>query len=413
MKGIAFNCRIALGALGVTLSSTLAAQLPALTESEVIRRALERPIVRELERSTIDIAEGERIEVQTWPNPVFSFDREQVSSGSGRTIERTGSLAQQFDVSGRRALRTEAARVRVDAARISAEAQRRRIAHDARRRFHDVLMLQSVRAAIVRWTERLAASEQLATTLQKGGDVAGYDRRRIVRERQTVEARLQSVEAELARARERLAALIGSALAPEQTLQGELLPGDPRPLNDLLVAARERPDLRAIALQADAFRHDASAAARAWIPDLTLGAGVRHIDTGMRSDSGIVLSVGVPLPLFDRAEGPRRRAAAQADQALAQLALERQQLEGELRGLWLQSRQLAAATRRFGSEALDGSQRLVQIAETAYRGGETTILDLLDAHRGWAEADTRAIELAHAARLARLELDSLAGEPTP
>lgn len=399
-----------LAGTGLALAQTNATY--ALTESQAVRLALERPVVRDLVHGTINVAEGDLIEAQTLPNPILGIDREQVSGAPSGVIERRAGLAQRFEFSGRRGLRVEAARTRVEAARADGDARRRGLAYDVRRRFHEALALQSTRAALTQWVGRLVAAEQLAATLQQGGEVAGYDRRRIARERLTVDARIQTVEADLARGRERLAAMIGTALATAQSLDGALLPDDPRPLADLLVAAHERPELRGVALRADSFRHDEQAAQRGWIPEVTLGAGVRHVDAGTRTDSGIVLSVAIPLPLFDRSEGPKRRASAQAELATAQLALERERAEGEVRGLWLQSRQLNEAARRFGREALEASQRLVQIAEAAYRGGETTILDLLDAYRGRAEADTRAIELAFAARLARLELDFLSAEPT-
>lgn len=79
----------------------------------------------------------------------------------------------------------------------------------------------------------------------------------------------------------------------------------------------------------------------------------------------------------------------------------------------MDARGLNDAARRFAGAAATASHRLVEIAEAAYRGGETTVLDLLDAYRGRAEADTRAVELALAARLARLELDLLAGSGVP
>lgn len=384
-----------------------------LTEAVAVRLALDRPALRDLVQGTVGIAEGDLIEAQTLPNPQVGFEREGTSGVPNNVVERTASLSQRFDFSGRRALRTEAASARVEAAQADAQTQRRQLAFDTRRRFHEALALQATRAALSQWIDRLEAAEKLAGTLQKGGEVAGYDRRRIERERLTVDARVQALEADLARGRERLAAVIGTSLPSGQALAGALLPDDPRPLADLLTAARDRSELRSVERRGESFRREAQAAERGWIPNLTLGAGLRHIDSGARTDSGIVLSIALPLPLFDRSEGRRRRASAQAEVAAAQLVLERERIEGDVRGLWQQTRQLNDAARRFSSAALDASQRLVQIAEAAYRGGETTILDLLDAHRGRAEADTRAIELELAARLARLELDFLSGEPNP
>lgn len=51
---------------------------------------------------------------------------------------------------------------------------------------------------------------------------------------------------------------------------------------------------------------------------------------------------------------------------------------------------------------------LARIAEAAYCGGETRILDL-DAYRSRVEAETNALELQMKARGARIELESSLG----
>jgi outer membrane protein, heavy metal efflux system len=58
---------------------------------------------------------------------------------------------------------------------------------------------------------------------------------------------------------------------------------------------------------------------------------------------------------------------------------------------------------------VEGSRRLAEIAEAAYRGGEAGILELLDAHRALAEANSQALELELVARAAMLELELAAG----
>ena len=48
-----------------------------------------------------------------------------------------------------------------------------------------------------------------------------------------------------------------------------------------------------------------------------------------------------------------------------------------------------------------------------HAGGEFTLLELLDAYRGATDDALRALELAHAARTARIELDRLSGSGLP
>ena len=51
----------------------------------------------------------------------------------------------------------------------------------------------------------------------------------------------------------------------------------------------------------------------------------------------------------------------------------------------------------------------IGIAETAYRAGEGSLLELLDAYRAELDAQQMKLDLALQARLSRIELDSLTG----
>jgi cobalt-zinc-cadmium efflux system outer membrane protein len=89
--------------------------------------------------------------------------------------------------------------------------------------------------------------------------------------------------------------------------------------------------------------------------------------------------------------------------------LRRSRLDGELEGLWQQASQLHAAASEFRREALTVSRELMQIARTAYTAGEGSVLDLIDAWRTELDAELTSLDLDYRARLARIELDRIAG----
>jgi cobalt-zinc-cadmium efflux system outer membrane protein len=89
------------------------------------------------------------------------------------------------------------------------------------------------------------------------------------------------------------------------------------------------------------------------------------------------------------------------------------QAQGELRGFWRQATRLRQAAVTFADQSPPASEDLVRIAETAYRGGEIGILELLDAYRSRLEAHTESLELQMKARRARIELDTLVGADLP
>jgi len=106
------------------------------------------------------------------------------------------------------------------------------------------------------------------------------------------------------------------------------------------------------------------------------------------------------------------RAAAEALNARAEYSLTRSRAEGDLRGLHRQVERLTTAANDYRTNAVVGSSELLRIAEAAYQGGESTLLELLDAYRGALEAEITALNLEWKAREARIEYDLLTGSVT-
>ena len=384
-----------------------------LTETGAVERALGRPALQALYAGALETAAGDLVQARTLSNPVLGLEREQLRGSPANERQSTYTISQRLELGGKRGLRVDAASARLAASEAEVQDRRRIVAYEVRRRFHEALIARLNTVALEAWERRLAEAETLAQSLQRGGEVAGYDRRRVARERATALSRLNSARADLQRALEVLRALVGLDPATPLTVIGPLLPDSVAPLDSYLARLEARPDLKALAARADAFRHDEALAQRSRIPDVTVSAGVKQVSSGPLSDSGVVLGLTIPLPIFERGEGGSRRAAGQARAMGAERELALTKAQGEVRGLWKQASQLQAAAREFQRDALEASRRLTEIARAAYRGGEAGILELLDAQRSLVDAETRAIELEYSARAAVLELDLIAAGENP
>ncbi len=377
-----------------------------ITESDAVSMALARIEVADLERGTLQMAEADERAAGQWPNPSLSYQRETIGD-SPESIEESWMLSQTFDFSGRRGLRREAAGRRVEVAVADNAARRVELAAEIRRTFHNVLFQQEVVRATGSWVEHFQRVEALVEKLAKAGEASGYDRRRLVRARQLAEAGLQAHRAELARDLARLMAFTGMSSDPE--VAGELLPPAPLPIEQSLSCLEKRPDLLALSRRAQAAELEGRAARRGAIPDLTVGIGPKWVDNGTVQENGMMLSLSIPLPLFDRQQAGLQRATAEATQAQASLRLARSRAEGDLQGLYRQVEGLRTTAMQYRSDAVAASPELVKIAESAYRGGEASLLELLDAHRGALETEIAALELEQRARLAYIEYDMLTG----
>lgn len=397
-----------LSALLFILPLAVWAQTTPLTEAEAVRRGLARPDLADLEAGRVESAKADALAAGLLPNPTLGYSRDRKPGAQ----DETWQLSQTFDVSGRRGLRREAAEIRVEAAYAGNNLRRGELAAEICHRFHEALFKQEAVQATETWVHRFSRVERIVDKLARAGEASGYDRRRLARERQTAQARLSNERADLDRASERLSALLGNSGKAVESLTGVLRPTAPAPLDSALSRLERRPDLQALARRAEAADLEGRAASRGWVPDITLGVGPKRIDNGITRENGTVVSLSIPLPVFDRQQAGEKRAAAEALNARGELSFARARAEGDLRGLHRQMERLVAASADYRARAVGESTELLRIAEAAYQGGESTLLELLDAYRGALEAELTALDLEWKARQARIDYDLLTGSVT-
>jgi len=397
----------AITALMSTFISPVLAGQP-LTESESLRIGLARSELSDLGRGRVDEAAADALETGLWANPTLEYSRDNSRNSTG-VREETWQLSQPFDLSGRRRLRREAGEQRIVAAEADVRQFRAERAVEIRRDFFQLLLHERQLTALDAWVSRFAKAERVVGKLRVAGEASGYDLRRLARERQAAIAQRAEKQAELELIREQFAALLGTEITAYAGISGHLLPAAPAGLEILLGKLDARPDLAALGVRAAAADLDGRAAARGWIPEVTLGVGAKRGDYGFGQETLTSFTAAIPLPVFDRQQPGQQRAAAQATVTRAEYRLARSRAEGQLRGLHRQVTQLVDAASRYRRDAAAQSDDLVRIADAAYRAGESTVLELLDAYKGALEAETTALDLEWKAREASIELDQLTG----
>ena len=392
-----------------------AAQAQTLTAEKVVRLALERPETVETLAAPVDAAEGDLVKARTPRNPVFRYEREGTDGLGGDGAENFYRLERKFDLSGRRSLARRAARARVTAARHASADARAALRAEALRRFYKVLAAKARAAAALALAEHLAELEDAVASRQRAGDASTYDLARVRQETVRAPAQQSRAEADMFAARQRLGALIGGEQISERTmLSGDLLPPPPAPVASLVAQVDTLPRLRALAAQAEAFRHEKKAAGKI-MPDVTLGAGVKTFDRvgplgRTDNEAGVLLSLSVPLPLFDRNQGAYRRASAEARNAAARYALARDRLHAEIRGLANRAAALRQAATEYRNDTRASAAESVRIARVSYEAGEIGVMEAIDTLRAAYEAELGLIALQRDARAAFIALHELIPE---
>jgi len=379
------------------------------TEREAVAGALSRPAWVEAETGRIAVAESVVTETGVMPNPVFAFSRDRLGMAGGDITERSVQISQTLDLSGRRSLRLDAANQRLDAEKLDGRTRRLNAIAEVRRAFAETLHRDQIQSALGLWLTRIEEASKVIAKLAKSGEVSGYDRRRIEREAQTARARLSVAQADTARSRETLAVLTGKKRDEVMHLFGDLLPDSTPSLNEFQARLRQRPDLESLLAQTEAFERERQVAQRGWVPDLTVGIGQKTLEEPTRSGSGAIIGVSFSIPLFDRSQAAQQRSQAKVQTTRSEHAIALSKAEAELRGAWHQADELRKAVLAYRLEVSNGTQNLSGIAEVAYRAGEASLLELLDAYRTELDFSATELDLALRARLAHIDLETLSG----
>lgn len=385
----------------------------AIDEATAVRRAVDRPAIRDIVEGDTAAAQASAVELRTWMNPELGYTREQ-TYGLGSTGEDYLYINQTFDIGGRRNLRGRAAMLRSEGVAERGTWLKIQLAAEVRLRYHEVLYRRLRAEALVTWSKRLEGALTAIAAREKAGDVARYDRRRLERELALARAREEVEATALARAWARLASLADLPPATPQPVLGALLPTiRPESTEQYMARGGARPDIRALERAEAATELDYKAASRARVPEVTLGAGWKGVQfVGLRND-GFLINAGITLPFVDRGQGPRRRALAEGQGLRGRADLARQELAGEIVGLRAEADRLHGLAEQFMRDRRRDADELMRIADAAYRGGELGILELLDAYRGAIDDELQGLELALSARRARIELERAAGGGLP
>lgn len=399
---------VACFALGSMLP--LAAQA-AHTEVEAVRRVLGRPDLKYLWALPEAQAKAQRTEAGLWANPSLEATRDHPNGPAGLRREDTFLLTQPVDLSGRRGLRKAAGDLRVGAAQGQGEAIQAELVQRVRLAFHQTLLHQERVKRLEAATSRVGRLAEALDRQEKAGEASGADRRRAQREWDGLRARLAQERAALHRAQEQLNVLAQWQGASE-ALEGNLVPEGPPPLDDVLKRLSEAPGQRQAQLEAKALDLEARASRR-WTPDFSLGAGVKRWEEGGLKGNGAVFSFGVTLPAWNRGQAQRQRAEAEAREAQTRATLAQDDAQAEAKALWREASDLGATAREILGRAVEDTPKLLKGADASFDAGEISLFELLDAQRSALDTDLQSLDLAFAARRARLDLDRLLGRMEP
>lgn len=311
-------------------------EVEKMTLAELLELASRQHPDLRIAQAQIEAARGKLIQAGLYPNPIFTWEGDEMNSPAGRTGTQGPIIQQEFVTAGKLRYAKAAAAQGVAAADWQALTRWFEVSGRLRQAYFDALAAREemrVNEDIVKAAKETAAT---AEKLQKAGVANQPDVLQARVEWQQSEARLKAAQERNALALQQLATAAGAGTLhgePQGTLLG------PAPVYDweairerMLTASSEIQERQAFIMQAERAVELAEAQR---VPNVL--AKVRPFYSHPDQSFEIKVELGAAIPVFNRNQGNIRTARADLDRA-----------HGELRKTELTlTERLAAAFRRY------------------------------------------------------------------
>jgi cobalt-zinc-cadmium efflux system outer membrane protein len=343
------------------------------------------------------------------PNPTIAYTRED----AGGTKDDFFLVQQALPVTGRLGLLRRAGQAAVNATQAESSYALLQLRSDLRLAFYDLLLAQEREAVLRRGVVELEEVVRILRLREQEGEGSAFDRLRAERELADIGAELGATEVLRAQAQSRLASFFAPGTeASSLTAKAEFSSRGPLPPLAQLVARAlaARSDYKAGEWQMERLRFERDAAQRKRIPEPVLTAGSKTVRALGIVSRGYVVTLTVPIPLFNRGQTEAARARADYRRVQAERDALRQRIETKVTAAHAAARIRRRIADDYVRELGEKGVELARIAQIAYREGEQGILELLDAYRVSLLSQLRALELSASAKQAEIELDRAAGE---
>jgi cobalt-zinc-cadmium efflux system outer membrane protein len=369
-------------------------------------------------RHAVSAARADAVVAGLISNPSLSFGAQFLTHGAvtGGNEELSVMLAQRLPITGAAGLRKDAATAAATAEEAAFAAEGWMLFSELKQAYLGLQRVQLTARVLAAGLGDLDRVQHVLDERARAGATPAYDRLRLEVERGGLRARLSRIEVETISARADLAHAIGG-LSEELDAAVPDEPADPPPPADsaLLVqqAVARRPELRAAHFRAAAARLGAKASGRKYVPEPELGLGyTRFIDVPSAngaSGGAALISLGLPLPIFDHGQGTIEAFEERGREAEALAQDTRLRIQREVKEAVARLRAARDAYEKHQERVRADVENVRRIAEAAYREGKGTILELLDAYSSYLRVQEQAVELRALALSAALDLDRAIG----
>jgi cobalt-zinc-cadmium efflux system outer membrane protein len=387
--------------------------IPAYSLADIVALAVEHSPTLAGAEGVVKQSHGQQIAAGAYPNPSVSG-----SAGRGairdpstgvRITERTVTIEQPLEWSGKRQARQEAANAGVAGASAALEETRLALLTDVKVAFYTVLFAQ--RDAELAAQNVSMVEEVLRTVKARvaAGEATSFDTMKANVEVQKAQKEVARAQNALLVAKTRLNTLTAGSLGKQFTIQGDFQsPKQMLDLDRLTTQTFERhPSLRRLTKLAEQAEHTVRFEREARVPNISV-QGSYHREAG---DESVTAGLSVPLPLWYRRQGEIETALGAKHRAEAERLRAQNELEQAITQHAQEVRTAQDQLHVFETGLLKQAEQTLTVARTSFRQGAASLLDVLDAQRVYRQTLLEYAQVRADLSIALVRLERSLGTP--
>lgn len=385
----------------------LAASLPAAAQQsltwEQIKAKFEaaNPLLR-ADALNVEEMKAEEITAFLRPNPQFTAatDGTQIARHSGvwqplAGTQYQGNFSYLHEREKKRELRLETAKEGTQIAGSQHEDLERNLRFDLRSVFVQTLQAKAVLELAKADLEYYDKIIEISRSRFKAGDIAQIDLDRIELLRVQYEAEIETATVDLRTSKIQLMQLINERTPIDQfDVTGNFDWADAlQPLTDYRqIALDNRPDLRAAveSIQQSKTNHKLAVSNGSTDPTYSAWYTYNPSFNNPNDQQTLGLSVSIPLRIFDRNQGEKKRTLIDIDRSQKTADAAQAQVFGDVDSSYEQLRSNIALLKPYKEKYRDQATRVRDTVTFSYEHGGASLMDFLN-----AQSDYRVVQLAY------------------
>ena len=352
-------------------------------------------------------SQGQQIAAGAYPNPSVSGSAgrgaiRDPSTGT-RVTERTFTVEQPLEWTGKRQARQEAADAGTAGATAAFEDTRLTLLADVKVAFYHVLFAQRDAELAA---QNVASVEEVLRTVHArvaAGEATSFDSMKAGVEVQKAKKEVARANSTLLVAKTRLNTLTAGSLGKTFSIQGDFESPKTGVNAEALAtqAVEQHPALRRLSKLAEQAEHTLRYEREARVPNISL-LGSYHREAG---DESVTAGLSVPLPLWYRRQGEIQSALGAKHRADAERLRQQNELEQAITQHAQEVRTAQDQLQVFETGLLKQAEQTLTVARTSFRHGAASLLDVLDAQRVYRQTQLEYAQVRAdlSISLARLE----------